>query len=718
MRGAALLTAVLALVLPIAHLAPAQEAAPIVDLGGAAPAGPPAPAGTPGDGAPGDGAPGDGGLAGLRRDADRRGEAAPVLLPLRAAGRDDRLPRLVGERAALDLALDVPPAAATGPLRLVWRSTVNILAERSAWTIRINDDAPIPLPPPPVDGHALVTVEAARLEPGRNRIRLEAVQHHRIFCGPQATFDVWTEIDVSASGVFVAPGAIDASPEGFALALAAQVARDGRIVLHAAGEADPAALAALIGRVAAATGLGPGSVGVAPPPLVAGPAADIARVTLLVDAAPGATVRRGGDGAVTLVVAQGPDGALPDLSALLPPAAPEAGRTGPADLAPGTSVTLAGLGLATAETFNRYATLDVRFRLPDDWLLLASQDARLDLGYAFAEGLPRGSLMLVKVNGTTVRLLPLDRGGGAQPVLPVGFKARLLRPGVNLLRFEGIVPGDPADLPCVPRDTALWSVSAASRLTVPPSPRMAFPALAAALHRVGGDAVEPVTGAIVDPDLLPFRAMPPAAGGRLTVVALADAGLLSLNRLDLTRRAIEAALTPAAPPPPTADDTLLPDVPLFDLRFMADWARSLARGVVDVARPGAPGLAAWIDGRRGIALLAMPDAERPHDLWLILGPEADSAAVARALVRARDSEDAPQGPVALLDAAGVWHGWSPASVPPRLLEPLNARNLRAVLGNYASWSPILFTAVLLTLALASAVVAMLFAVRTRGRRKR
>jgi hypothetical protein len=716
-RGLRMIAAVtLAAALAVAaegQRAGAQSAAPIVDLGG----------GTVSRATP-DAVPG---LAGMRRDGTgTETRARPeILLAPAVPGRSDRTPRLVGERAMLDLVLDLPPGA-TAALRLMWRSTVNILPERSAWTIRVNDGPALPLPPPPVDGFAPVTVPDASLVPGRNRLRLEAIQHHRIFCGPQATFDVWTEFDLSASGVPWRPEAIAATPDGFAAALAAQAARDGRIVVRGAEGVDPAALRMVAARVAAATGLGPDAVLIGPPAFDAPAMPDLARITVLPGPAPAAEITRGGDGAVVLIVVTAPGAALPDLADLLPQAA--AGSIGAVvdALPPGRPTALADLGLNEADAWNRYATFDVRFRLPDDWLLLASQNARLDLLYGFDSGLPRGALLLVKVNGTTVRLLPLDRGaGGMQPVLDVGFKARLLRPGVNVLRFEGIVPGDPPDLPCVQRQAPLWTVATASRLTVPPSPRMDFPAIAPALRMIGGDAVEAVPNVaspvIGEAALVPFRLLPPGSGGRLTVAALADAGALQLDAMGLDRRAVEAVLSARAPAPAASDGGAppLPEAPpLIDVGFLADWARAIWQGIVDTAVPGDPSLDRWLAGRHGQALLVLPDPERRGDLLLILGPGAEPGEIARRLAALRESEEAPQGRVALLEESGAWASWQPASTPPRLREPLRWGNLRDVLGNYASWSPILFVGTLLALATASAVVAMLFAVRTRGRRKR
>ena len=68
----------------------------------------------------------------------------------------------------------------------------------------------------------------------------------------------------------------------------------------------------------------------------------------------------------------------------------------------------------------------------------------------------------------------------------------------------------------------------------------------------------------------------------------------------------------------------------------------------------------------------------------------------------------------MLSAEGTWEIWSPVRLP-ELREPLRLSNLRAVLGNYASWSPLLFTVTILGLALLSAIPALLFILFTRRR---
>ena len=158
-------------------------------------------------------------------------------------------------------------------------------------------------------------------------------------------------------------------------------------------------------------------------------------------------VARSGDGALVLLVEEGTDWS--DLRQILATAFEAPDEDAIPALVPGRPITFGALeqGRLTAE--GRYDVLTVPFSLPPDWLMLTSARARLDLDYTFAVGLPEGALLLVKANGTTIQMLPLDEEVEQPlPTLMVDFPARLLAPGANRIDFEVLVPGDPVDRAC------------------------------------------------------------------------------------------------------------------------------------------------------------------------------------------------------------------------------------------------------------------------------
>ncbi|WP_439116603.1 hypothetical protein, partial [Paracoccus liaowanqingii] len=122
----------------------------------------------------------------------------------------------------------------------------------------------------------------------------------------------------------------------------------------------------------------------------------------------------------------------------------------------------------------------------------------------------------------------------------------------------------------------------------------------------------------------------------------------------------------------------------------------------------------WMEGRRGDALLWRPDPAQPEALWLILSPQVAVDTVADRLEGLIANRTAI-GEAAVLRADGTWDIWTPIR-PPVLRERLAGADLRAILGNYASWSPLIFTLALLGLALLSALPALIYILATRERR--
>ncbi|MDT8856602.1 cellulose biosynthesis cyclic di-GMP-binding regulatory protein BcsB [Paracoccaceae bacterium Fryx2] len=658
----------------------------------------------------------------MRRPPPPPPPPAPQRLPLIGKGAASIL-RLNGEQDAADLTLFLPEGLVPTELALSLRAAINVLPERSALRVIVNDVPLDPVVPQAFDGFQTVLLPAAALVPGANRLRIESALHHRIYCGPEASFALWVEVDLAASGLTLPPGLTDFRETDFPGLLIEQASRPGGLTIRAAPDADPALVQQIALRAARMVARPEVPLRVAGLWEPAGSGADLARITVLAGAAPSADLVRGGDGSLVLRVVLGAGGAVPDLAALLPPPPPAAGVP---TLAPGDVVPLSALGRGDTADFGHYIRHDIAFRLPQDWLVLGPQAAELTLLYGFGEDLGTGALLLVKVNGTTVRLLPLDRQGGAvQPALPVGFKASLMQPGVNLLTFEAIIPGDPPDLPCPLREDPMLRILAASTLEVPVSPRMQFPGLETVLDRlrgtsVSGGADDPragLSGAALLPMVVALPSDPlPGPPATLRVLTAPEAGLLRSSDLDLGRGLLEAVLQP---PVATADaPEASPDAPLIDMGWLTRRLQAMWGGVLALAHPGDPPLPDWLQGRSGRMILMQPDAEAPGDLMLVLGPTVSPGEAAGLLAAAGQVPGGPAGRLSILAEDGTWQSWRPASVPPMLLEPLRLSSIRFIVGTYASWSPLLFTIILLGLTLLSVIIAMVFVMTTRGGRKR
>ncbi|MDG4649220.1 cellulose biosynthesis cyclic di-GMP-binding regulatory protein BcsB [Roseibacterium sp. SDUM158017] len=661
-------------------------------------------------------------------------------VPLRrAAVRLDDGPaaRLAGEVAVERFVMFLPADPGAAELRLFHRSSIDVLPEESALRVRVNGTDVGTLAPDNFSGFAedAMPVPAGTFRPGRNLVEVTARHTHRIACGPDASFAVWTEIETGLSGISMPRAAFRPDPQGFLSALAAEIAQGGSIPVRRADPGAPLVDAApFIAEVSAMLGGMPPEVESGPYWTVAGGPAPMARITVFPagEGPPAPRFARGGDGALVLLLDEGVDWA--EVSRLFRAAADMPQAEGLAVLRPGRPAPLAAFAPDGLTAEGRYARVSAAFGLPSDWLVLTSQKARLDLDYRFAAGLPEGALMLVKVNGTTVRMLPLDAGDGAAlPTLPVTFPARLMRPGANLLDFEVLVPGNPVDRACPALGTPVVEVSTASVLHVPPTPRMSLPSIDRALAGVTPDHLAPTdrAAAQVAPGfvpqlaaaLMPTEVAAPDAGEvRLTVATLADLEVMDHGVLGRDLSALAETLNrprfPEAGPlaaAATAWDVLDGEDaagPAGGIRGLADRGLAVLRRMAfGASQP----LDVWLAERTAQAALVQPDPARPGEIWLVLGPQAEPAEIARAVAVGRGRFDGPTGQLAVYDSATGWQSWVSPERQLRLHETITARNLREIMGTYATLVPLHFIAATLLLTALSVVVAVGFLITSRGR---
>jgi len=585
-------------------------------------------------------------------------------------------------------------------------------------------------------------VPAGVLRTGRNRVQIEFRQQHRIFCGPEASYDLWTDIDLSRSGLVIrntSDGGRLTGLDGFMMALAAQ-SSGGRAVsirgLDALGSEAAIWRDFLVGTFNQA---------LAGMPLVFDftsywttqtDTREHARITILPAAESRVRFVIAGDGAVVMVLevaqATDPQQLLSGINAV----SEQDHDKRPPLIMPEMDVPFSSFGFESENFSQRYALRNHAFRLPDDWLVLTAAKARVYLDYAYATNLPAGSMLLLQINGTTVRLLPL-RGEGGAPItrFPIDFEARLMHPGTNVLGFELFVPGDPPTLPCAATDAPVLHISDSSTLHVPYSPSMSIPDMDLAFAALSPDSLRlnDMSGrAYSQMDILTLKAAlartrAAIRPSTLHLISLDDLGSIPTGHYAADRRLLEDAVLL---PPPT--DALVPQPGLdrlddpfqqrrveqrsMSLAFSAGWDAVMERGrwmFERVFPSSGDQLNRWLAEQRGQAVLFQLDATRPDEIWMLRGPDSDMHAIAHAVARARVNGGGPRGQVTVLTRDGNWESWLAPDRRPALLEPWSRENFRAAMGNIVSARPIFYTILMLGLAIISAVVALRLVISTR-----
>ncbi|WP_370226709.1 cellulose biosynthesis cyclic di-GMP-binding regulatory protein BcsB [Pararhodobacter marinus] len=664
------------------------------------------------------------------------------LRPVAARGRPaGSAIRFDGERRTLDFALFIPRPEEVRAMRVSTMSSINVLPERSHYRVYVNGAMVGEGRLENFTGFGTLDfpLDGAQLRSGQNDVRIELVQYHRIYCGPEASFALWSDIDLANSGAVLASAEGISGQEGFMMGLAAAAATGAGIEIRGAaglGAQREAWVSDITQRISGALGGDPIPFRFTEYWSVQSNARSAARITFLPSAANRVSFRVAGDGAQVMVVEfvpGEPPRALPEFDTALPRLAEHAQ---PTLIGTERPVPFSDFGFETTEIYDHYTRIDTRFRLPDDYVVLTNEKAEIALDYIFVPNLPEGSELLLHINDTNVRLLPLWRGGGELiEQFPVRFEARFLRAGINTLSFEVLIPGNPPDLPCAFNDTPILGLGEDSTLTVPFSPSMYLPDMQIAFAGLTPASV--VTNdmsqrAFDADDVVTLRAAltagarPEAAAlnTQLHLLALDDLGTVPMGGYQLNRQAIDAALMPDTTITDFAPQTA-PEHALLRFRDQTEQNTALLSRGWEWLQQGFWRTLEWLQPRSGLhlqtwlaeqdaqAILIQLDPARPNQLWMVRAPGSDVSAIASGIVAARTNAEGPRGQVSVLDRDGNWQSWIAPDRQPVLLESLSLTNIRHVTGNIVSAMPIRYVAGLFFLALVSALFALRLVIATR-----
>ncbi|MFN7002674.1 MAG: cellulose biosynthesis cyclic di-GMP-binding regulatory protein BcsB [Roseinatronobacter sp.] len=671
---------------------------------------------------------------------DRQDRVSPLRLVDLGYPMTDGVVRVSGEREWVTFEVYGSARAESQILRLMAISGINNLPERSHVTVKLNgtDIGQRNLVHIETPGAIDFAIPPGLLQPGRNSVRVELRQHHRIYCGPEAAFDLWTDLDLSKSGILVGRDDAEAGIESFLMGLAAQATGMRPVEirgLETLGGDEDTWRRFLVGRLNQVLSGAPVVFRFSDYWTIQENGPAHARITLMPAAQSQVRFVVSGDGAQVMVleVAQGTKPA--DLLDMLPQLAARTQEARVSLVTPDRDVSFSEIGIGAEQFSQHYAIRNHAFRLPHDWLVLTAAKARLKLDYAYAPNLPEGAMLLLSMNGTSIRLLPLRREGGIPiTAFPIDFEARLMHPGTNILTMQMFIPGNPPDLPCPAGNAPVLQIGAGSSLNVPYSPSMFISDMDLAFAAIGPESLRrnELSGrAYSDMDVLTLgaaltRTHVTASSATLHLIAIEDLGSIPTGHHRAERRLLEDALLSRPAPEmlvaeqsDQTDDlfqTRRPAARPFSAALSAGWdeVRDRLRWALERLFPSSGDqLNDWLETQRGHAIFFQLDPERPDEIWMLRNPDSDIHQIAQAIASARAVGTGPRGQVSVLTHEGNWNNWLAPDRRPMLLEPWSLQNFRAAMGNHVSARPIFYTILMLALALSSAAVALRLIISTR-----
>ena len=386
--------------------------------------------------------------------------------------------RLVGEIGTSEWPMFLTSMQSKQRLRFQvgYLTAVSVMPEASYLTLIINDT---------VVGrvniratHAVRTVTfdvpTGLMQAGFNSVRLSAEQRHRVDCSIQATYELWTQIDPSQTGLLMPRGTVGVSslaelaslspdaqgalpvravvPGRTSLANVERIIRVAQMISLVGRFEQPVVdigtladgqygLNLVIGTTSEISGLAglPPLGGTLGPRVLVIPPAPNRRTTVVVT---GLT-----DAEVSQALAQfDPDSALVGTTAGIRAAAAFPGYR----MSGGQRVALKQLGVVSEEFGGRLFRAAFNVIMPPDFYPADYAKATLDLAGGYAPGLTTEAQMVVSVNGRNAvsRKLPKS-GGDVFTQAPVPLPLSALRPGLNRVEIEAQVP-TASDVACDP----------------------------------------------------------------------------------------------------------------------------------------------------------------------------------------------------------------------------------------------------------------------------
>jgi cellulose synthase operon protein B len=520
--------------------------------------------------------------------------------------------RLSGEIGASEWPFYLSDAQTRSALkfRVGFLSSVSVMPEASRLTVSIND---VVIGTTEVSAaNAVRTVEfdvpPRLVKPGFNAVRIAVDQRHRVECSLESTFELWTQIDSSQTGLILpaaVAGAID--PEQMAaLPPDAEGAMPVRAVMVGKVESADVERAILAVQMIAASGhfeqpivdVGPMAGGQYGVNLIIGRYGEIGDLPGVSDlglvAGPRVAILPATENFRTTVVITGQsedevNQALLRFGKPNPMRGAEPGvraaRAFPGyRVNPGEKVRLADLGLRSQEFTGHYFHTAFNIIMPADFYSADYARVPLDLAGGYGAGLMSSAQVIVAINGRNAVSAALPRADGdvfKDMTLPLPLGE--LRPGLNRIEIFAQLPME-SDANCDP----LSVIQGGKRFLFLDSTSIEIPNLAR-IGRVPDLSVTatgafPYLGGERRPNLFTPSPDRESIGAAATIAArmAASAGATIPFRFTTTPPAIGAGATLMVAPANRIDDTMLGAFDIDAKRLRNTWGDRIS---------GAPGAA-------------------------------------------------------------------------------------------------------------------------------
>lgn len=607
--------------------------------------------------------------------------------------------RMSGERAVSHFNLWLPKFAITKRFEINFQNSIHILEQYSNIIVELNGKKIIEQK---LNGVAKeVTLSSQDIEPksGLNSVTIFLEQRHRVFCGPQASFDIWTDINLAKTGFVVTDFQLPSSIEGIAAGIHIQ-SLHGPLSLRAAPDLD----AELATNIAAKFS-----------PVIQQNRARI-NFKSLWDPVEGyenyfrVLISEPADGPSGLSVSA--DGAIlyritsvkdPIFEALGQRQNPNTSNM-PKMIKANQVTSLFDLGYQNTRDVASYGSNRIQFVLPYDWLVLDNRKALLNVSFDYSPLITEQSIFNIKVNNETIYTRKMGDHPNVRSVTEfVEFNASLLKGGLNQIESEYLIPAKIKEAQCPDFPETFVTLKSGTSLLLPNSPQMYLEGIQNVMPLISrqNTNIEFSSGKdknVLDPEfklLLALKSLTVTTPEVLQEASenIADQSAMNvkiINNSDLKQLSnengffsLESVNNSISMSKDFAENkvydeeqptTILQWKSMTSMweRFMESPERYKRR--VDF----------WLENNRSQVALLKPNPHK-NEIFVAINPDMVTETAFDALSKANLETFSPAGALSVLGPDNVWYNWvRPNTAAPRLLEPLSVDNLWLVASNVIS----------------------------------
>ena len=672
------------------------------------------------------------------RNADQLVNIGPPIIPvtLKTAQNsmkymlDEKRYRMSGERAVSHFTLWLPKFATANRFEVNFRNSVHVLEQYSNIIVELNGKKIIDQKLS-VTGKE-VTLSAQDIEPksGLNSVKIYLEQRHRVFCGPQASFDLWTDIDLSRTGFVITNFNLPSSIEGVAAGIHIQ-SLNGPFTLRVDPDLDAevaANIAAKFSPVIQQTNSrislksrwdpvesyenyfrvlisepedGPSGLS------VSSDGAILYRVTSLKDP-------------IFEALAEGPNLSISDE---------------PKMIKTNQETSLFDLGYQNMEDVASYGSNGIQFVLPYDWLVLDNRKALLNVSFDYSPLVTEQSIFNIKVNDEIIYTRKIGNNPNVGSVEDfVEFNASLLKGGLNQIESEYLIPAELKEAQCPDFPETFVTLKPGTSLLLPRSPQMYLEGIQNVMPFISRkdtsiefssdqykNTLSPEfklllalkTLTVTTPEVL-LRASSNIADQtamNIKIINYSDLNQLSSDKNFFSLEAIKNSISMSSD---VAENNFYQEYqttsPIQWQPMASMWERFMESPESYKRR-----VDFWLETHRSQVALLKPNPEK-KEIFIAIHPSMVSETALTALSKANLETFGPAGALSVLGSDNIWHNWDrPNSATPMLLEPLSFDNFWIVASNVISVYAAEFLVIVLILVTLIVLITFLYLMLYRKR---